>query len=102
MSRTSAATCMLSVRASDASRRRITYTDSPWSPSAACAPISGTRSVAGSAMNVAPCSVAAVTICCQSSAGPDTATTVRPESTAQASTPPASHERRRNGGSASL
>ena len=53
-------------------------------------------------MKVPPCSVVAVTTCCQSSAGPDTASTLLAESTAQASRPAASQERRRNGASASL
>ena len=102
MSLISAPTSPLRARANFGSRRRTTYTLVPASPSAARAPSSGTRSVAGSAMKVAVCSALAVRIFRQSSAGPETATTLLPESTAQASTPAASHERRRNGGSASL
>ena len=102
MRRTSAPTCALSERARRSSRRRTTYTVRPPSGRLARAPRSGTRSVAGSAMKVPPCSAPAVTICCQSSAGPETAMTVLPESTAQASTPPASHQCLRKGGSASL
>src|SRR2546429_5883280 len=41
------------------------------------------RSVAGSAMKVALCSALAVSICGQSSAGPETASALSPESTAR-------------------
>src|SRR5205807_516559 len=89
MSLISAPTWPLSARASLLSRRRTTYTCMPARPSAARAPSSGTRSVAGSAMKVALCSALAVSICGQSSAGPETASALSPESTAQPSTPPA-------------
>src|SRR5580698_4512581 len=102
MRRTSAPTCAPRERARRSSRRRTTYTVRPPSGRLARAPSSGTRSVLGSAMNEPPCSAPAVTICCQSSAGPETAITVLPDSTAHASTPPASHQCLRNGGSASL
>src|SRR5215472_786638 len=91
----------VAARRSSSRRTAYTRTCAP-PPSGAHAPSTGTRSSAGSAMKLIPCSALAVMTCCQSIAGPETASALLPEMSAQASAPAASHERRSSGGRASL